>query len=146
MIKPLYQELASLVQARLNCLERGNHEWEHNHTNTINRLVKKYLPSGSGFDNGTTIDLDASSRNKLVFNTAFHHMNNSGYYDGWSYHTVTVTPDLAFGFDVKVGGRDRIYIKEHIAEEFNFILAEEIDTDTEYTESRPTTFLGLMVA
>lgn len=143
MIRPLYQELASLVQARLNCLEKGNHEWEHNHTNTINRLVKKYLPSGSGFDNGTTIDLDASNRNKLVFNTAFHHMNGGGYYDGWSYHTVTVTPDLSLGFNVKVGGRDRNDIKDYIAGDFDTLLREEIDTDIEYAKSCPTAFLGL---
>lgn len=121
--KPLYQQLASLVQARLNCIERGNHEWNNNHTQTLHNLVKEHLPSGSGFDNGTTIDLSECLPDKLVLHTSYHHMDEHGGYCGWTEHKVVVTPSLAFGFNVKVSGPNKNDIKEYIAESFNNDLA-----------------------
>lgn len=84
----------------------------------IEAIVKEYMPSGSGFDNGTTIDLDASREDRLVFNTAFHHMNEGGFYDGWTEHTVTVKPSF-WGTSIKVGGRDRNLIKDYIGDTFH---------------------------
>ena len=78
--------------------------------------LQDLLPSGSGFDAGTQIDLDKSTPEKIVLNTAFHHMNDGGYYDGWTEHTVTVRPSFLWDFDIRVGGRDRNCIKEYIAE------------------------------
>ena len=85
-------------------------------------------PSGSGFDAGTEIDLDRSNKNKLVFTTAFHHMDEFGYYEGWTHHEVIVKPDLRFGFEIKVTGRDKNEkgIKEYIADVFHTWLLEEI--------------------
>lgn len=125
--RALYRELASLVQARLNCEKSGNAEWHSKHTERIERLVKEYLPSGSGFDSGTKLDLDSSTGDKLVFGTAFHHMNESGMYDGWTPHVVTVRPSLAFGFNLSISGRDRNGIKEYIGELFGLALNEEIE-------------------
>jgi hypothetical protein len=73
-------------------------------------------PSGSGFDNGTQIDEDRSD--VLRFATAFHHMDECGMYDGWTEHTIRVKPSLAWGFDLKVSGRDRNGIKDYIADVF----------------------------
>jgi hypothetical protein len=83
----LYSELASLIQARKNCIASRNEEWEAKHEATILSLVKDNLPSGSGFDSGTKIDLDASHGERLVFFTDFHHMDESGFYDGWRLST-----------------------------------------------------------
>jgi hypothetical protein len=122
----LYRQLASLVAARLNCMASGNDEWRDKHESEIERLTKEHLPSGSGFDNGTTVDLEQSKPNKLVLQTAFHHMDENGYYDGWTDHTVTVTADLQFGFDLKLNGRNRNDINEYIGEVFNLVLDEEV--------------------
>jgi hypothetical protein len=81
-------------------------------------------PSGSGFDAGTQIDEDRSDT--LVFTTAFHHMNEGGYYDGWTEHTVRVKPSLAWGFDLTVSGRDRNDIKDYIADTFACWLNEMV--------------------
>lgn len=62
------------------------------------RIEREVLPSGSGFDRGTKLDLDASAPERLVFTTDFHHMGEGGAYCGWSSHIVTVTPSFIGGF------------------------------------------------
>lgn len=94
----------------------------------IEELVRNTMPSGGGFDSGTTIDLDKSTPNKLVFHTSFHHMTE-GMYDGWTEHTVTVTPTFQ-GVNIKVGGRDRDDIKDYIVELFDGLLLG--DAPSEY--------------
>lgn len=122
----LYRELASLVRARLNCEETGNREWFQKHEERIEELVKNYMPSGSGFDCGTKIDLDKSTPEKLVFYTDFHHMNEVGYYDGWTEHRITVRPSLAFGFTLTISGNNRNEIKDYIHQAFDCALDEEV--------------------
>jgi hypothetical protein len=73
-MRPLYRELASMVQARLNCIERNNTEWQDKHEERILKLVSDHMPSGSGIDNGTKIDLDASTGEKLVFHFGAGHL------------------------------------------------------------------------
>ncbi len=121
----LYRELASLVRARLNCEETGNREWFQKHEARIEELVKNYMPSGSGFDCGTKIDLDKSTPEKLVFYTDFHHMNE-GYYDGWTEHCITVRPSLLCNFTLTISGKNRNEIKDYIHQAFDCALDEEV--------------------
>lgn len=121
----LYRELASLVQANINCEISGNKEWFEKHEARIEELVENYMPSGSGFDCGTKIDLDKSTPEKLVFYTDFHHMNE-GYYNGWTEHRITVRPSLAFGFTLTISGRNRNEIKDYIHQVFDCALNEEV--------------------
>ena len=100
--KPLVTVLAGLMAARKNCEESGNDEWLDRHTRRAEDLAKEHLPSGSGFDSDTTLDLATSTSEKLVFNTSFHHMNDVGMYDGWTEHKVTVRASLAFGFTLSI--------------------------------------------
>lgn len=116
----LYQTLASKVCAYHNCLDRPEMgDWEARHGDDIKQLAKNFLPSGSGFDSGTEVDLDRSTGEKLVVSTSFHHMDEHGGYDGWTEHTVTVRPSLQHGFLLTIGGRDRNGIKDYIGEVFN---------------------------
>ena len=124
--KPIYQELASLVLARKNCIASGNHDWNRNHTQKIHDICKQHMPSGSGIDCGTKIDLDSSHADKLVFQVEFHHMNDNGMYDGWTTHQVIVTPSLAFGFTLKITGRDRNQIKDYLSETYHYALEQHI--------------------
>jgi len=127
----LYSELASLVAARRNCAQSNpvNREWFDRHEEKIEKLVKQHCPHGSGFDSGTTIDLDASHADKLVFHTSFHHMSDSGYYDGWTEHTVTVTPSLQFRFNIRISGRNRNDIKDEIHECFDCAMLTDVRYD-----------------
>jgi hypothetical protein len=123
----VYQQIASLIQARQNCQQTGNTDWESRHEDRIYSLVNEYMPSGSGIDNGTSIDLDASTPEKLVFSFGYHHMNESGYYVGWSEHRLIVTPSLASGFDLRITGRDRDQIKEYLADVYSAALSSIVD-------------------
>jgi hypothetical protein len=123
----LYQEIATAVEARRNCITSGNTEWFERWTERIEQLVS-FLPSGSGWDNATKIDLDASHGDKLVLFGAFHHMDEAGGYDGWTDHTVTVTPSFT-GLNIRVSGRNRNDIKEYLHEIFDGDLCMRVRFD-----------------
>jgi len=123
----LYALIANLVSAHANCVATQKNDAAAHHRDKLAGLTDGHMPSGSGFDNGTTLDLDASSEDKLVFNTAFHHMNENGFYDGWTEHKVYVTPSLAFGFDLRITGKDRNDIKDYIHECFASALKVETE-------------------
>ncbi len=125
---PLYKAIASLMVARANCANKPEYaEWFANHTQAAEKLVDDYMPHGSGFDDGTKIDFDRSTPDKLVFYTSFHHMDENGMYDGWSAHEVIVKPSLAFDLDLKVTGRDRNDIKDYIAQAFQECLTIAVE-------------------
>jgi len=123
---PLYQELASLITARNNCIKSNNGERLDKHGASIEHLVRNYMPSGSGIDCGTKLDLDASKPNRLVFYFSYHHMNDVGMYDSWTEHTLIVTPSLISGIDLRITGRDRNQIKEYLYETYQYCLMSEV--------------------
>lgn len=125
--RKLYQAIASRVQAMDNCANGKNPEWFEKHGDAIDALVKEYMPSGSGIDNGVTFDNVRSTPERLVFNTAYHHMNEGGMYDGWTDHSVIVTPSLASGYNMRITGRDRNDIKEYLHDVFSVALDYVID-------------------
>jgi hypothetical protein len=129
MTKPIYQEIASRLLAIENCRRSKNGEWLERHENCIEQILKATAPSGSGIDNGTEIDWEASKPDKLVFKTAFHHMNDAGYYDGWTEHKVIVRPSLALRYTVDVTGRDRNDIKDYLVETFRLWLDGDAPND-----------------
>lgn len=123
----VYQAIARSLDAHKRCAKEPNHPWTEKHKDNIERIVKDHMPHGSGFDNGTRLDYEKSSATRLVFDTAFHHMDDNGFYCSWTEHTVTVEAELLFGFTLKVSGRDKRGIKEHIRDEFHYCLSEEIE-------------------
>lgn len=129
MARYLYSELANTVDARKRCEETDNTVWFEKWTSRISQMVGE-LPSGSGFDNGTKIDLDASHAEKLVFQTSYHHMTD-GYYCGWTEHTVTVTPSFVNGVNIRVSGRNYNDIKDYIAEQFDYALRLSVEFDAD---------------
>lgn len=118
----IYEALATAIDARENCAERGNHEWELRWQERIDQLMK-LLPSGSGVDNGT--QLDGTRRGSLVLSCEFHHMSEHGYYDGWTHHRIIVEPSLALGAVVTVTGKDRNGILEYLGDLYHEALFAE---------------------
>ena len=94
---PMYRELASLIGVRRNCIKAGNAEWESNHSEEIITIAENLLPSGSGIDCGTEVDLDHPLMKKCL-SCSFHHMNDNGCYDGWTEHQIIITPSLVSGY------------------------------------------------
>ena len=142
MARYLYSELAAAIQARLNCsqqkaapnplpegyiakAEMVNPEWFDKWTERIHDL-EQLLPSGSGIDCGTKVDLDASHAEKLVLYTSFHHMNDGGMYDGWTEHIIVVTPSFR-GINLRISGRNRNDIKEYLYDTYNYALKQDVD-------------------
>lgn len=124
----LYSELASAIQSRLGCLEPSANEsqrsWAPRWTKRI-RELSQLLPHGSGIDSENTVDLSLSHAKKLVIHTQFHHMNETGFYDGWTGHTITVTPSFR-GINLRVSGRNRNDIKDYLCETFEYALSQEV--------------------
>lgn len=123
--KSVIQCLASHIVARLNSIKSNNADWIEIHSDRIEQIVKEFLPSGSGFDDGCKIDLAVSDADKIVIQTAFHHMKD-GFYDGWTHHNVTIRP----GFEavkMSISGQDRNQIKDYIYQSFGFALDEMIE-------------------
>ncbi len=130
MKTPLYRRIASRIDARIRSMQNGNKDWHAKHTDAL-RAMEKRLPSGSGIDAGTTIDLDESRGEKIVLRTSFHHMNEDGGYDGWTEHTVTITPSLVSGIEIKISGRDRNDIKDYLGDVFHEALNAECEATVE---------------
>lgn len=129
--RPVYKHLASLLSALSNCEKANLAEMATRHESAIRDLVKNFMPSGSGIDCGTKLVLEKSNSERLVFAFSFHHMNDCGMYDGWTEHKAIVTPSLAFGYNLKITGRDRNQIKEYFAEVFDFALNTQVYMDSE---------------
>lgn len=95
-------------------------EWVEKKEERLKALLDE-LPSGSGWDNGTK--LGTSTGERIVLFGSFHHMDENGFYCGWTDHEVHVTPSLRFGFDLRITGRDRNEIKDYLHDLFHEALS-----------------------
>lgn len=84
------------------------------------------LPYGSGFDSGCFIDRDNSGKEGVIINFDFHHLNENGYYEGWTKHKAIIKPSL-IGFELKVYGEDKDGIIEYLSDTFNDVLTSEVE-------------------
>lgn len=121
-----YALLASHIAAYHNCKASGNTEWLNRHADAVERICKQILPSGSGIDSGSTIDLGECTAEKIVIHADYHHMNDGGYYDGWTEHAIRVTPSFIGGLSLRVSGRDRNMIKDYLSDTFHQALTEDV--------------------
>ena len=71
----------------------------------------------------------ASCGDRFVFNVSFHHMDEHGFYGGWTHHRVVVRPSLLHGLRITVGGPNRNDVKEHLTEVIRESLAYELMED-----------------
>jgi hypothetical protein len=133
----LIQYIASLVGARRRCLRSwvdGGSNEEHyrkmakTHKDALEALGK-VLPRGAGIDDGTEIDVDASTEEQVVLCTSYHHMDSCGRYDGWTEHRVTVRPSLVHGLRITISGPDRSGVKDYLGEVFEAVLTKEYMPD-----------------
>lgn len=99
--KKLYQELALKLNAISNCIDSDNQVWLSNHIEDIKNL-NQFLPSGSGFDSGSMVNLELSQDNKIVIDSSYHLMDQFGFYSHWVDFTITVTSCLMSGFNLDI--------------------------------------------
>lgn len=147
--RPLYLTLAECTAARNRCAKNGNQfGWWVEKWNSQIRSLVSLLPSGSGIDAGTTVADITDDR--IVMHCSFHHMNDQGVYDGWTEHTIRVTPGWG-GITVKVSGSNRNEILDHLHEVYHTALTthvvwEEHGADGEgsydFVREEPSVFTG----
>jgi hypothetical protein len=124
---PLYVVIASAISARKRCEgDKSHKKWYERWTTRLNWIAANRLPHGSGVDNGTTIDIDRSTEDRIILYTAYHHMNETGMYDGWTEHSIIITPSLVCRFHIRITGRDRNDIKNYLTELFSCALADPV--------------------
>ena len=118
---PLYVALA-----RKLAWEPTSEQFVEQRRAEIERL-RQLLPSGSGWDMGTKIEADSHTADKRIhLFGSFHHMNEHGSYDGWTDHSIVVTPSLSFGFALRITGVNRNDIKDYLHELFDHALRQEV--------------------
>lgn len=110
-------KLYAALIAMNNCTLSGNHEWAEKWDDYILSECEK-LPSGSGIDAGITLVREESEKQKIVFSFSFHHLNEDGYYDGWTDHKLIIKPVFG-GIDLRITGRDRNQVKEYLYQLFS---------------------------
>lgn len=123
---PLYQALARRLIASRNCWEKveSGDNWQHwrdmaqMHESAIEKLCADHLPHGSGFDAGVKFNMEESRPDRLILAADFHHMDDNGFYCGWTEHRVIVRACLAFGFTLRITGVNRRGIKDYITDTF----------------------------
>ena len=93
----VYQQLARLVDWN------PTGEYLDSKNKRVDELIDKYLPSGSGFDGKIELD-EKSTDKKIILHVEYHHMNDNGFYDGWSTFKIIITPSLAYDYSLVVKG------------------------------------------
>lgn len=121
-------KLYAALIAMNNCTLSGNHEWAEKWDDYILSECKK-LPSGSGIAAGMKLVREESEKQKIVFSFSFHHLNEDGYYDGWTDHKLIIKPVFG-GIDLRITGRDRNQVKEYLYQLFS-----EVFDGNPYTDS-----------
>jgi hypothetical protein len=128
-MKPLYEAIYTALLARDNCRTPGfaRPEMAHTWDESLAHLATKLLPRGAGFDCGTRILGRTQNGSGFILETEFHHMDDNGFYDGWTEHRITVRPSFVGGFDLTISGQNRDDVKGYIAEVFNAALMRPVD-------------------
>lgn len=125
MKKTVLKEIVALSIAIENCQKSGNTEWEEKHSESLGKLCRNHLPSGSGIDSGT--ELVSATPQKVVLSFGYHHMDESGMYDGWTDHKAIVTPSLLSDFDIRITGPNKNDIKSYLYDVFYQELTALVD-------------------
>lgn len=125
LTRTLVQHIASSIDAYKLCCEKPDAypEWKARHLATAKAAVA-CLPSGSGIDQGPTLDIDASNAEKICLDLSYHHMDEHGGYDGWTDHTVTVRPSLIHTVKLTISGRDRNATKDYLYDAYQTALTD----------------------
>ena len=137
MMKPQIRTLAEQISRELWRLTNSRQDIVSDAMDCLERLTE-FLPSGSGFDSGTTIDVGLSTPEKLVFQTSFHAMDEYGSYDGWTDHMVTAQPSFVLGVVIDEPDNDNpIDIMEYVAETFDESLRQKVEAYRDHTTHGP---------
>ncbi len=124
MNNTMIKAIAQTAGAYRRCAAIPGHDWTDKHYERL-LWLQDQLPSGSGIDSGTKINIDATTEDKVVLDVSFHHMDEMGGYDGWTEHVVIVRPAFN-GLNLRITGRDRNQVKGYLYQVFEHALLEDV--------------------
>jgi hypothetical protein len=107
------KELSKAIAGFQQCKEG----FKEIHENKINELCY-LLPHGSGIDNGVKLMIEESKPERIIFYFEFHHMDENGFYSGWTEHNLTITPSFLNDFHMKISGKNKNMIKDYLYDLF----------------------------
>lgn len=125
MKNTVLRHLAQTLQAYHNCLSRGNQSMADEHAETIEKIVKDHMPSGSGIDSGVDFDW-TSTPNKIIMSFGFHHLRD-GMYIRWTHHKIIVTPSLVTGYYMQITGPNFDRIKSYLYQTFSAAFDHDLE-------------------
>lgn len=154
--RPLYEAIAQYVDSAKQELK-----YEY----ALEALMK-HMPSGSGIDSGTKLLIAESNQEKLVFSVEYHHMNQNGFYCGWSSRLLTITPTLLSEFKLDFSDEDysgvdcqnydeetneeyddeeSFHVEDYLADTYRFALQQHVEIDMSLFEPTSLTWHGELV-
>lgn len=141
MSTKVYQAIAGAIDAYKRCnADPAKQEWASKHLRKIDLLASECLPCGSGIDTGCSIDIEASTPERIIFRFGYHHMNDAGVYVAWTKHKVIVKPSLQFVFDIKITGKNRNDVKDYLYD----VMRDALESNTtEYVNKRTCEIWGI---
>lgn len=101
MDKPIYQHIATILEARDNCEKTGNTGWYAIWCDRLASIMKEFAPHGSGFDQDVTLN-EASTNGRLLFDAHWHSMDDNGSYAGWIHFQIIVSANMAHGINMAI--------------------------------------------
>lgn len=122
MENTLANEFAFTILQIKNCRNSKNHEFLNIAEQRLSRLTKDFIESGP--IESVYCSIDDSSLEKIVFHVTFHHMNDLGYYCGYTEHKVTIRQTF-IGLCVTVSGQNKRDCKIYIADVFDNALSSQ---------------------
>lgn len=120
------ETLIALIAKNCDWHKTVNDDFKEVCEDRIYELEQK-LPHGAGLNSGCKIDVQNSSSDKVIIHFKYHHMNENGFYCGWTQHSMVVKPKLWNDFDLKISGKNKNLIKEYLYDLFNDTLKEMYD-------------------
>ena len=112
-------KLKDYVKAKEYC-DRVNPENEiqqqtYDRCEAIIKQFEDALPIGSGIVSTEVISV---TNKKIVISFDYQHLNENGYYDGWTHHEARITATFG-GYTMYISGRNRNDIKPYLHELFS---------------------------
>lgn len=123
--KTVAQAIHAALTAAENCHKSGNSEWLKRWAAYVTSISRECLPSGAGIDNGTHVLGLTRDKRGFVLTFYYHHMDDTGYYTGWTEFRAYVHPAFS-GLEITLHGRNVNGCKEYLHQTLHESLSAEL--------------------
>lgn len=126
-------QLSNYFRSWQNCRQTNNILWLPKWKQAIDELLK-HLPHGNGInaEAGIQLDWENSTPGNLRFNFSYQHMNDHGYYDGWTEHELIIQSSSIGGFNLQVTIEGEVEDKDEIIEYLEQMLQSTFYYESDY--------------